>query len=192
MNERVAAELRSHDVLFSCEGKCEAVIMKRLLENDRLVLSADEVVHDDEHGTPYTLLRKAPDIERTFMGVEYDKGPLLIARIVDSDPGSFVLSRARRNDAIVRDFVTSPEIEALTLIKEGRYDDWRRRHHGKGRQLNASNYCVQVLGMSQVKQYRFLLDYWSDVNELVACILTYQSKQGKRKDRTLGLADLLR
>ena len=35
----IADELLSHKVLFSCEGTCEEVLLKRLLEADKLVVS---------------------------------------------------------------------------------------------------------------------------------------------------------
>lgn len=42
----IADELRSHSVLFSCEGTCEEVLLKRLLDADKLVVSKDDVVRD--------------------------------------------------------------------------------------------------------------------------------------------------
>lgn len=187
----IVDELTSHKVLFSCEGTCEEVVLKRLLEADRLVVSMDDVVWDSERGTPYTRLRTARDIEQSFLGVEYPGGPLLVARIVDVNPGAFSVSGPRKNDVLLRDFVTRPEIEVLALAREGKYDAWRN-YRKKGRQLKPSEYCSGVLGMKHVKQRTFLLDYWDDADKVVDAIVKYRGKLGKGKGDELGLFDLLK
>lgn len=187
----IVDELRSHSVLFSCEGTCEEVLLKRLLDADKLVVGKDEVVRDEERDTPYTRLRSARDIEQVFLGVEYSGGPLLIARIVDVNPGAFIVGRARRGDVMVRDFITRPEIEALTLVREGKYQAWRT-HRVKGKQLNASEYCIAELGMRHIKQRSFLLDYWNDADQIIDCIQQYQRLVGKSKKAEYGLCDLLK
>lgn len=44
--------LTSHNVLFSCEGTCEEVVMKRLLDAGALVVDSKNIVRDEEKDTP--------------------------------------------------------------------------------------------------------------------------------------------
>lgn len=190
-NADIVDELQSHKVLFSCEGTCEEILLKRLLKADKLVVSSEDVVWDPERNTPYTRLRSAGDIEQTFLGVEYPGGPLLVARIVDVNPGAFSVSRPRRGDFLLRDFITRPEIEVLALVKEGKYDAWHKDRRS-GRRIKPSEYCIEALGMKRIKQRPFLLDYWDDADEIVDVIVRYRGALGKRKNDELGLFDLLK
>lgn len=193
MNSRRAEairELKSRSVLFSCEGKAERVIVERLVEDDLLIVPKANVVRDMD-GRPCTLLRKAKDIQREFLGVDYPAG-LMIARIVDVNPGAFRLARPYTLlDIKIFDFITRPEIESLVLAREGELDRFRGRR-GHDRQLNASDWCVQKLGMTDVKSEEFLLDYWNDADRLIRCIREAHSKLGGNKNDQLGLVDLLK
>lgn len=79
-------ELVEHDVLFSCEGTHESVIIEKLCESGRLIVPEERLVRDMD-GNPYTADRKAKDIERDFLGIDYPHG-LLLVRIVDVNPGA--------------------------------------------------------------------------------------------------------
>lgn len=183
-------DLKSRQILFSCEGKAERVVIEKLSEADALVVSNQNIVRDMD-GRPCTLLRKAKDIQREFLGVDYPDG-LLIARIVDVNPGMLRLDRPYRLlDIKVLDFITRPEIEALVLVREGELDRFRSRK-GDDRRLNASDWCIQRLRMKNVKDERFLKAYWSDAEELIRCIREAHSKLGSHKNEQLGLADLLK
>ena len=102
-----------------------------------------------------------------------------------------MVSRPRRGDVVVQDYITKTEIEALALVKEDRYADWKS-HRVKGKQLLPSQYCESVLGMRGIKRREYLLDYWSDANELVHCIVDLHRLLGKEKDSFLTLRDLLK
>lgn len=183
-------DLKTRQVLFSCEGKAERVVIETLSEANALVVPNQNIVRDMD-GRPCTLLRKAKDIQREFLGVDYPDG-LLIARIVDVNPGVFRLDRPYRLLEIkVFDFITRPEIEALVLAREGELDKFRNRR-GHDRQLNASDWCIQKLRIDDVKGEEFLKDYWSDADDLVRCIREAYSKLGSHKKEQLGLADLLK
>lgn len=177
-------DLKSRQVLFSCEGKAERVVITTLSEADALVVPNQNIVRDLD-GRPCTLLRRAKDIQREFLGVDYPDG-LLIARIVDVNPGAFRLDRPfRLLDIKVSDFITRPEIEALVLVREGELDRFRGRR-GEDRRLNASDWCMQKLGMKNVKDEEFLKVYWSDAGELARCIREANSKLGAIRTSSLG------
>ncbi len=57
-----------------------------------------------------------------------------VAQLVFTTHYTQVLDNLRREDVMVRDFITRPEIEALTLAREGAYDAWHK-YRRKGRQI---------------------------------------------------------
>lgn len=58
--------LDSRWVLFSLEGGAEQVVMDKLIEADALRVPRQKIVDDPIYFTPYTRLRKADQIERSF------------------------------------------------------------------------------------------------------------------------------
>ena len=183
--------LTTRQVLFSCEGKAERVIITRLLEDDCTVVPERNVVRDMD-GRPCTLLRRAKDIQREFLDMtDYPDG-LLVARIVDVNPDVLKFNQPYRlRDIVVRDFITRPEIERIVLVKEEALTAFLSRR-GSDRQLNASDWCRQKLGLEDVKAEAFLQEYWKDSNELVRCIRAATSSLGGKKNEHLSLVDLLR
>lgn len=79
----------------------------------------------------------------------------------------------------------------LVIHAEGAYEDWRRKSR-LDRQLTPSGYCVQCLGLKEVKTGNFLQGYWNDPDKLTSAIHAYSSKLGKRKTDELTLANLLK
>lgn len=183
--------LTTRQVLFSCEGKAERVIITRLVEDGCTVVPDRNVVRDMD-GRPCTLLRRAKDIQREFLDMtDYPDG-LLVARIVDVNPGVLKFGQPYRlRDICVRDFITRPEIERLVLAKEGALGGFLSRR-GADRQLNASDWCRQKLGLGDVKAEAFLQEYWKDSEELVRCIREANASLGGKKNEQLGLVDLLK
>lgn len=189
----VAKELSSRYVLFSCEGAAEGVVVERLFESGKLAIPEERVVLDPITYKPFTRLRKAADIENRFFAQNYNVDGaegLLLARVVDSRNAKFSLSRINRDAALVRTFITAPEIEMLVIHAEGAYEGWCRANKSN-RHLKPSEYCVEQLGMHEVKSAGFLREYWSDVEKLVLAIQGYAAKRGKRKTDELMLANLL-
>lgn len=180
-------ELRCHDVLFSCEGTAEEVVIQRLVEGHRLIVADNNIVRDINNH-PYTGYRKARDIENHFLGLNYPLG-LMIVRIVDVHPGAFKLKTIYREHIIVRDVITRTEIEALILVREGAYQDWYQ--HGKSNGVLPHQWCIQHLNMRNVKNRGFLEQYWIDSEMVVNAIENYMQCLGRHKDDQLNLADML-
>ncbi len=190
----IAEELRSRYVLFSCEGAAEGIVIERLFESGKLSVSEERVVLDPITYKPFTRLRKAKDIEDRFFTQNYavdGAEGLLLARVVDSRNAKFSLSRINRDAALVRTIITAPEIEMLVIHAEDAYEDWCRASRSN-RQLKPSEYCVEKLGMREVKSAGFLRDYWGDVEKLVLAIQAYAAKRGKRKTDELMLVNLVK
>ena len=182
--------LTTRQVLFSCEGKAEKVIVTKLVEENRIIVPDANVVRD-MNGCPCTLCRKPADIQRDFLDTDYPDG-LLIARIVDANAGTLTFKRPYSLlDIRILNYITSPEIERLVLIKEGALGAFTGRR-GADRQLNASDWCVQKLGLADIKKESFLRGYWNDVDVLVDCINKSDATVGGRKKDQLALKDLLK
>ncbi|MDM8271568.1 hypothetical protein [Thermophilibacter provencensis] len=180
-------------VLFSCEGAAEGVIIQRLYEDGLLVVDKDRVVFDAVYSDrPYTRTRKAADIASQYLGMDYSVNGaegLLVARIVDSRSARFELPKRAGADAVVQSFFTRPEIEMLAVHKQGAFDLWQRQSR-RNRSLKPSEFCKQELGLSKIKETKFLKEYWSNGAELAECIKRYASK-ARRENDELMLADLL-
>lgn len=194
MDNEIKHALLNRYVLFSVEGVAEGVIIERLYESGLLLVPKDRVVTDDQYiDRPYTRARKAADIAREYLGVNYavnGSEGLLIARIVDSRAPSFSLPRGVRGAATVESFFTRPEIEMLVIHREGAYSDWLRESR-RNRQLKPSQFCKGTLGLDKVKETELLKSYWSDADVLVRSIRAYAQACHRQKGEYV-LADLLR
>lgn len=161
--------------------------MQKLFEEDALIVPNDHVVRDVDTQRPCMRLRKAKDIESRFYGYDYPDG-LLVARIVDVNPGKFVIPKFYQDTVVCRDVITRQEIEVLILVSEGEYDEWYR--HGK-QKMKASDWCKQKLKMDRVKEREFLEDYWQK-HDLIDAIHGYTHSLGSQKNAQLNLEDLLK
>ena len=188
----VARDLASKYVLFSCEGTAEEVIISKLHEGGRLAVPRERVVEDPIYFTPYTRLRKAEQIAQRFFGTSYvadGASGLLLARIVDSRAGRFVLPRRWAESCAVESFYTRPEIEMLTIHAEGAYGGWLRESR-KNRQLRPSEFCKGGLGLRDIKSRDFLDSYWTV--EMLTRAIRECDEHRNRSSGELSLGDLLR
>lgn len=189
----IKTELQTHYVLFSAEGAGEGIILNKLFDAGMLIVPSDRVVKDRMTFKPFTRLRKANQIADQFLNESYPVGSesrLLIARLIDSSTPAFPLPKQYRDTAIVRSFITSPEIEMLVIYKESALDAWKRKSR-QNRQLKPSDFCKQYLKISDLKSQQFLEEYWSDEVELVSCIQQYAQHHTRKSPDTFFLVDLL-
>lgn len=115
-----------------------------------------------------------------------------IYRILDSKNENFKIKNKIKKDFQgkyeVVDIVTSPEIEMLVIISEGRFTDYLKVKS----KIKPSEYCKQSLNLRRVKEYHFIREYFSDVNHLISVIAEYHSLMKVNKDKfPLTLYDLL-
>lgn len=152
----------------------------------------ERVVEDPIYFTPYTRLRKAEQIAQRFFGASYVAGGasgLLLARIVDSRAGRFVLPRRWAGSCVVESFFTRPEIEILTIHAEEAFGIWLRESR-RNRQLRPSEFCKGSLGLRDIKSRGFLESFWT-ADRLVQAIHDYDEHRN-RSSGELSLGDLLR
>ncbi|RSX51766.1 hypothetical protein D2E25_1741 [Bifidobacterium goeldii] len=172
-------------VLFVCEGSAEKAIIETLIESGKIGVPLDRIEEDPEAGTLYTTKRSGAAITDTFLNFDYGGRPLLIIRIIDSQNERFNLRKGYERRAIVKTLLTRPEIEILVILREQAYKHWQKSN------MTPSRFCKEKLGMSDIKRYEFIKDYWSsNPDELCNAILEYQ-RIHNFKDKELCLAELL-
>lgn len=185
--EEFRSLLQSRDVLFSCEGTAEAVIIECLVQGSRTLVPRSQIV-EDRDGKPFTTLRKIKDLQNEFFGIDYPHG-LMIVRIKDHSSENFAIPKLYKNNVIYRDVITRPEIESLVLARENQLRAWSQ--HGKT-QMKPSEWCEQKLGFGKrLKTYQFLIDYWNSADVIIDAIEKYDSLLGKHRHEQLNLSDLL-
>lgn len=171
--ERWAGEGRH--AIVSCEGTVEQSVIEKLLGADALVFPRDNIVD-------VTRLRKAADIEESYLSFDYD-WPVCVVRVHDSRKEHFRLGRLYADRFPVASVLTHPEMEVLTIIREG---EWQRWHKGR---LKPSEYCVQALGMRGIKSAEFVNGYW-DAESIKNAAEEYR-RLSKIPRGELCLADLI-
>jgi len=163
-----------------CEGAAEEVVINILLDAQKLKFSREDLLEEK-----VIRCRMAKKFEEHYLRKHFNK-KLTILRILDSKNENFKLREIYRKKVDVIDVVTSPEIEMLVIINEGKYEEYQKYKST----LRPSEYCTDKLGMKSVKNSKFLYMYFSDVDKLVNAIKIYKSKT-KIDNRKKCLADLL-
>lgn len=111
-----------------------------------------------------------------------------MVRILDSRSEKFKLSAlyAERHD--VYTIRTTPEIEMLLIIAEGKAAAFRQQSKSK---IKPSEYCKSVLKMgNRVKSRNFWLEYFADINMLLQVIRQYHQTKSDKSE--LSIYDLLK
>ena len=162
--------------IISCEGPTEEAMVKILLDADALVFPADRLIE-------VTTKRKARDIQDAYLNYDYE-WPVCIIRILDSRNEKFRLGSLYVDRFPVWSFVTHPEVEVLAIIREGKWQDWKKSRK------KPSQYCKENLSMSKLKQRSFLDGYW-DAGSIAKAARGYRSLSRISKNE-LCLADLIR
>lgn len=110
---------------------------------------------------------------------------ITVYRILDSRREKFKLSKLYEDKVEVINVITAPEIEMLIIHSENEFDDLNKS--GK----KPSDYCKQNLNYPDVKRYKFVTDYFSNIQTLIYAITMYHRKANVKK-KEITLYDLLR
>lgn len=161
-----------------CEGSAEKAIMNILLDNDLMIFKREELLEEE-----VLSCRSAKNFEERYLRKTFDD-KISVIRILDSRKENFKLSKAYENKIDVVNIITAPEIEILAIIKEDKYLDFKKS------KLKPSDYCKQVLKIHNIKNYDFVIDYFSDVASLLNAMKQYKQITNLPKGE-LSLIDLL-
>ena len=138
-----------------CEGSAEKAIINLLLDNDLSIFKKENLIEQE-----LLSCRSAKLFEERYLRKTFDN-KITVIRVLDSRKEVFKLSKAYVDKIDVVNIITAPEIEILIILREGKYQDFKKS------KLKPSDYCKQKLKMSNVKRYDFVTDYFSDVSVLV-------------------------
>ena len=155
-----------------CEGSAENAIMDILLDNDLLIFTREEMLEEE-----VIRCRDGKRFEEKYLRKGF--------RILDSRRENFKLSKAYEHKVDVINVITAPEIEMLIIFNEDKYKEFKKS--GK----KPSDFCKEDLKMTSVKSYRFVKDYFSDPDILLAAIKKYHEISKIRKGE-YTLLDLLK
>ncbi|WEV59089.1 hypothetical protein OZX67_00450 [Bifidobacterium sp. ESL0728] len=204
----LARRIGDSHVLFSCEGVAESVIITALVEQDLTFLDIDNIITDPLTDACYTLERKGSSIVQQYLNQDYGSDVFVLC-VQDQVNHKISLGPARRNgltlgpgtqpvhQSVALNITTHPEIEMLVICRENateQYEHWKQsKRHKKETKLKPSLFCKEELGMSDVKERRFLAEYWRDGDKLVETLLKYQHIASRKKQHNdFMLADLLK
>ena len=162
-----------------CEGAAEEAVIEILLDTDKLIFTRNEMLEREPIRT-----RGSEKFQERYLRKGFsDK--ITVYRILDSRRERFALSKAYEPKVDVINVITAPEIEMLVILNENKYADYKKS--GK----KPSEYCKSDLRYRNVKSEKFLKDYFSNVDLLVAAILEYK-RVSKIQAGERTLADLLK
>lgn len=162
-----------------CEGAAEQKIIELLLEADRLVFTADDLLEGE-----VLRCRSADKFEEQHLRKGFTE-QITVLRILDSRRENFSLSKAYAPKIKVVNVITAPEIEMLVIFKEGKYKEFKKS------KKKPSEFCTADLGYRNVKSAAFMEDYFSDIDSLVAAIIEYKRVSNIQRGE-YALADLLK
>lgn len=167
-----------------CEGSAEEAIIEILLENDALIIKKETLLSGKifRERSIETFLNK-------YLRTQLDE-KVTIYRILDSKKQGYNLSNKLRKEFNgkfkIVDVITSPEIEVLIILSEGKYKEFLKVKSSN----SPSKFCKKILKLKQVKRYNFVKQYFSNIDTLIRAIKQYYSI--KQKDnKILMLYDLL-
>lgn len=162
-----------------CEGSAEKAIINLLLDSDLCIFKKDNLIEQE-----LLSCRSAKAFEERYLRKTFDD-KITVIRVLDSRKEIFKLSKAYKEKIDVINIITAPEIEVLIIIREGKYQDFKKS------KLKPSDYCKQKLKMSNVKRYDFVTDYFSDVSVLVNVLKQYKNLPNT-PETELTISDLLK
>lgn len=152
-----------------CEGSAEKAIMEILLEANKLIFSYENVI-DRANPILGKRYRNAKKFENDYLIKDYGGEKISIIYIHDSVNENFKLSKSYQKYVTYISCETRPEIEMLYIISVNKYDEYLKKHKSK---LSPSEYVKTKLGISDVKRYDFVLQYFSDVEMLIRTLKIY-------------------
>ncbi len=175
-------------LLLMCEGPNEKEIIDILLEHDRLIFTADDLLGL----VPYHA-RQIKSSGQVKAALNLYTGQVKVLRIGDTQSEKLTIPTEYKHKIIEEaKYCTKPELEILLIISEGLYDEYDKVKT----KIKPKDFAKQHIKLGK-KRYnnstQFYRDYYgNDVDLLVNAIRAYRKKKGSHKKNELYLADLLK
>ncbi|MEG1313476.1 MAG: hypothetical protein RSD40_04090 [Bacilli bacterium] len=162
-----------------CEGSGEQAIIELLLENNQLCFERKNLLDEK-----IIRVRAADKFEEMYLRKDFNE-KITVLRILDSRREKFNLRKLYQNKIEVINIITAPEIEMLIIHNEGKYDDFKKSSE------KPSEYCKRCFKYHNVKSYKFVREYFSDIEVLLNAIKQYH-RIAKIQSDEKSLYDLLK
>lgn len=166
-----------------CEGTAERTTISMLLDADKLIFPRNHLLEGE-----LLRCRSPKDFERQYLRKGFTE-KVTVLRIHDSRREQFNLSAAYAAKANVINIITAPEIEMLVILKEGKYDEYKKAYNNT--KIKPNEFCKSYFGYGNVKSEAFWQNYFSDSDELIAAIMEYK-RVSNIPSGEFSLADLLK
>lgn len=145
-----------------CEGSAEKAIINLLLENDKLIFNKDQMIDRQ-----IIACRDGKSFETKYLRKGF-KHKITVFRILDSRREKFKVSKIYEEKIEVVNVITAPEIEMLIIFNENKYEDYKKSR------LKPSTYCKSSLKIKDVKSYKFVEEYFENIDQLVKSLVEYK------------------
>ncbi|MCM1308566.1 MAG: hypothetical protein NC223_08210 [Butyrivibrio sp.] len=167
-----------------CEGAAECAILDLLLDNHMLIFEREDLLEE-------TLLRcrSGKEFQERYLRKGFDER-IIVYRILDSRRENFNISKAYKHKVEIKQVITAPEIEMLIICSEDKYSEYSNEKR-KNHDLKPSAYCKSALRYKNVKNYDFVLQYFSDINILKKALNEYK-RISKIPKNEMCIFDLLK
>lgn len=144
-----------------CEGSAENAIIDILIDAELLIFSREEILDET-----VIRCREGKKFEQKYLRKGFDD-KISVIRILDSRREKFKISKAYEHKIDVINVITAPEIEMLIIFAEDQYKEFKKSRK------KPSDFCKENLGMSDVKTYDYVFEYFANPKILVDAIKTY-------------------
>ena len=175
--------------LIMCEGPNELVIMRILLENDKLLFGEDDLIGLE----PYHARQIASSGQVKTQLNMYPGKDVLVMRIGDVQNEALKIPEDYKGKIIkVEKYCTKPELEMLLIISEGLVAEFEKTKSS----VSPKRFAKQNVSCGRRKydnSSQFYSDYYGvNPDALVEAIREYKRIKGTHKKDELYLADLLK
>lgn len=174
-------------LLIMCEGPNEKEIIDILLENSRLIFTADDLLGL----VPYHA-RQIRSSGQVKAALNMYPDEVKVLRVGDKQSEKLTIPSEYKTKIVEEaKYCTKPELEILLIISAGLYNEYEKVKS----KMKPKDFAKQHIKLGK-KRYnnstQFYRDYYgNDVDSLVNAIEEYRRKKGSHKKDELYLADLL-
>lgn len=185
MPKYLKESIKTGHVICICEGNAEETIIKKLLNENKLLFKKEDYHNEEKLIRQTTKVRSPKRFSKDYLQRDYGEAHLNILRILDSRTEKFNLGRVYQksiDEKNIRIFniLTTPEIEMLIVISEGWYNSFTN-----SKNLKPSEYCKQHLKVDSVKSKSFVSSYFMDTVKLLDSIKSYKKLHAKKDEKCL-------
>lgn len=174
--------------LIMCEGPNEKKVMDILLEHNKLIVTADDLIGREVY---HARQIKTSPVVKTQLSMYV--GEVEIWRVGDKQSDTlFIPTEMKKQIKKITKYCTLPELEVLLIISESKYKEYEKtkaqKHPKQFAKENISFHKQMYNGMT-----KFYEEYYgNDVEKLVKSIQEYKKRNHSHSEDQHYLLEILR